>query len=82
MPMSILVVRSPLSGGILTFSVDRTEPDVNNLVLLENTNQPRDICVNADVGSFVGKRMEVRLSSFAANSGSVSIPPESESVCD
>ena len=82
MPLSILVIRSPLSGSLMTFTSDGVQTNLNAMVLLSNLNQVRDLCLNADGGTFVGRRLEVRLEAFATSQGAVSIPPESVSVCD
>lgn len=81
-PLSVLIIRSPLSGSVMTFTATGAAPNLNTLVMADNLAQTRDLCVNADAGSFVGKRMEVRISSYASNQGAVQIPSESESVCD
>lgn len=81
-PMSILILRSPLSGSLITFSMEGVQTNLNTLVSLANTNQVRDLCVNADIGTFVGKRLEVRMDAYATSQSAISIPPESESVCD
>ncbi|HET6746556.1 MAG TPA: hypothetical protein VFH06_00440 [Candidatus Saccharimonadales bacterium] len=80
--LSILIVRSPLSGSLFTFTTEGATTNPNAMVTVSNTSQPRDLCVNADIGSFVGRRMEVRIDAYATNQGGVLIPPESESVCD
>ena len=82
MPVSILIVRSPLSGSLVTFTAEGATTNPNSLVNIANTNQPRSLCMNADVGTFVGRRMEVRIDAGATNQSGVRIPPESESVCD
>lgn len=82
MPLSILIIRSPLSGSILTFSAEGMQTNIGLLVTTGNMIQKRDLCVNADVGSFVGKRMEVRIDAYATSQSAVQIPPESDSVCD
>lgn len=79
---SILILRSPLSGSILTFTAEGAPSNINSLVTIANTNEARDLCVNADVGTFVGRRMEVRIDANATNQGAVRIPTEGESVCD
>lgn len=81
-PLSILIVRSPLSGSLLTFTAEGVQTNLNSMVNLANTSAVRDLCVNADAGTFVGNRMEVRIDAKAANQGAVHIPPESESTCD
>jgi type II secretory pathway pseudopilin PulG len=80
--LSVLIIRSPLSGSLFTFTVDGATTNPSGMVATANTSQPRDLCVNADIGSFVGRRMEVRIDAYATNQGGVLIPPESESVCD
>lgn len=82
MPTSILIVRSPLSGSVMTFTASGIEPNLNALIALNNMNQVRDLCVNADTGSFVGSRMEVQIAAYAANQGAIQIPVESASICD
>lgn len=82
MPVSILIVRSPLSGSLLTFTAEGVTTNLNSLATVANTNTPRSLCMNADVGTFVGRRMEVRIDPNATNQSGVRIPPESESVCD
>ena len=82
MPVSILIVRSPLSGSLVTFTAEGVASNLNSLVDIANTNQPRSLCMNADIGTFVGRRMEVRIDANATNQSGVRVPPESESVCD
>ncbi len=82
MPLSVLIVRSPLSGSLFTFTADSLISNPGSMVVASNTNQPRDLCMNTDVGSFVGRRMEVRIDAYATNQGGIRIPPEGESVCD
>jgi len=82
MPVSVLIVRSPLSGSVFTFTVDGVKTNPNELITSANLTQTKDLCVNADVGSFVGRRLDVRISPFASGAGAIQIPPESTSVCD
>lgn len=82
MPMSILVIRSPLSGAVMTFSAEGVKTNLKEVISPTNLSQTRDLCVNADVGTFMGKRMEVRIAPYASSQGAIQIPPESESVCD
>jgi type II secretory pathway pseudopilin PulG len=81
MSVSILILRSPLSGSILTFTKEGVQSDVGAMVATDNMGQ-RNLCINADAGSFVGPRLAVRISAYATNQGSITIPPESENVCD
>jgi type II secretory pathway pseudopilin PulG len=82
MPLSMLIIRSPLNGSILTFTAQGVQTDPRALMTVENMRQQRDLCVDADIGSFVGRRMEVRIGAYASNQGAIEIPPESVSVCD
>lgn len=82
MPFSLLIVRSPLSGSILTFSAEGVQTNVNTLINAANMSQQHDLCLNADVGSFVGRRMEVQIAPYATSQSAVQIPVESGSVCD
>lgn len=82
MPLSILVIRSPLSGAMMTFVKDGVQTNIGSMVSEANMSQQHDLCVNADTGSFVGKRMEVRIEPFASSQSSIQIPTESSSVCD
>jgi type II secretory pathway pseudopilin PulG len=72
MPLAMLIMRSPLSGSVLTFI----------MITVGNMSQTQDICVNADAGAFVGGRMEVQVAAFAASQSAVQIPVESASVCN
>ncbi len=82
MPMSILIIRSPLSGATLTFTKEGVQTNPDSMIDAANLSVRRDLCVNADVGSFVGKRMEIRIEPFASSQSAIQVPTESESVCD
>jgi type II secretory pathway pseudopilin PulG len=81
MPLSILIIRSPLSGSVMTFTAEGVQTNIKSMVTLVNATTQRDLCVNADTGTFMGKRMEVRIEPRATNQGAIKIPTESESVC-
>lgn len=83
MPLSMLIIRSPISGATMTFTTEGAQTNIANIILASHSmDEPRDLCVNADAGSFVGKRLEVRIDAYATNQGAVQIPTESTSVCD
>jgi type II secretory pathway pseudopilin PulG len=82
MPFSILVIRSPLSGATLTFTKEGVQTNPGSMVDVANNSVQRDLCVNADAGSFVGERMEIRIEPFASSQSAIQVPPESDSVCD
>jgi type II secretory pathway pseudopilin PulG len=84
-PLSIMIIHSPLSGSILTFVGDgvATGPTaLNALAAAGINNKARDICVDAEPGSFVGKRQAIRINAFASTASAIEIPSESEGVCD
>lgn len=81
-PVSMLIIRSPLSGSVMTFTANGVQTNLISMVAIANTTQPRDLCVDADPGSFVGKRLEVQIGAYATNQGAIQIPPESTSICD
>jgi type II secretory pathway pseudopilin PulG len=82
MPLSILILRSPLSGAILTFVKDGIQTNLLSMVSDANMNTQHDLCVNADAGSFVGNRMEIRITPYATSQSAIQVPTESTSVCD
>jgi hypothetical protein len=82
MPFSVLIIRSPLSGSILTFSLPGVQTSPMSLVAEANMKTNQDLCVNADAGSFVGGRMEVRINAYASAQSAIQVPVESDSVCN
>lgn len=82
MPLSMLILRSPLSGSIMTYTSEGAVTDLKTMITVANSSATRNLCVNTAGGSFVGSRMAVQISSFATNQGAIQIPPESTSVCD
>lgn len=82
MPMSMLIIRSPLSGSIIGFTSQGTQISLSNLVTAANMSQTQDLCVNADPGSFVGKRLEVQIEPYPTSQSAIQIPTESTSICD
>lgn len=81
-PLSVLILRSPLSGGILTFTEDDDQSENLGAMVAAGNMEKRDLCVNAEAGTFQGSRMAVEISAFATNQGSIQIPLESSRVCD
>ncbi len=82
LPLSLLIIRSPLSGSIMTFTVDGVKTNLNELVDVNNLKVTKDLCVDAAVGSFVGKRAAVEISAYASSQGAIQIPSESSNICD
>jgi type II secretory pathway pseudopilin PulG len=82
MPFSLLIIRSPLSGSVMTFTSEGVQTDLKSLIVASNESQKRELCVNADAGSFVGRRLSVRIDAYATSQSAIQIPSESESICD
>lgn len=80
--LSILIVRSPLSGSVFTFTQDNVQSNLNAMLTEDNLKQVRHLCVNGDEGAFGARRLEVRIEAFAGSQSAVSIPPEGTSVCN
>lgn len=81
MSFSMLVLRSPLSGSIMTFAAGGIQtPEA--LLVTNNVSTQHNLCVDADLGAFAGERLAVRIGAYATNQAAISIPAESESVCD
>lgn len=80
MPFSMLILRSPLSGSIMTFAAEGVQPP-EALLSEDNVQTQHNLCVNANVGTFVGERLAVRIGAYATNQAAISIPPGSEDVC-
>ena len=74
--MSILIVRSPLSGAVLTFTTEATPQNVGDMIDARNMQQ-RDLCVDPSAGSLVGQRLAVRIAAFASNQSAIETPAAS-----
>lgn len=77
---SLLIVRSPLSGSLMTFSAEGAVTPTN-LVTPVNKSTTRYLCVNPSGVAF-SKRLAVEIPANAANQGDIQIPIETSSVCD
>lgn len=80
--LTVLIIRSPLSGSIMTFVAEGERVALTTLINGGILSTERNLCINAEVGSFVGKRQAVRISAYAASQSAIEIPSESESICD
>lgn len=80
---SVLIVRSPLSGTILTYISDGDH--TNDIQGMLNTGNmvEKDFCVDSDGAlSAFARRQAVRINAGAANQSAVEIPLESSNICD
>lgn len=82
MPITLLIVRSPLSGSVLTFTMDGVKTNPNALIDADNLKETKNLCVDSDIGTFVGRRAAVQIGAYASNQGAIQIPPESSNICD
>lgn len=80
-PTTILIIRSPLSGGMLTFAKDSTMTDLVDLIKTGQLAAPLPLCVSPGVGVAVPAQLGVRLSAFAASQSAVQVAPESDKLC-
>lgn len=82
MPITMLILRSPLSGSIMTYTSEGVVTEnIGSLVTPENSSTPRDLCVDSAGGAIGAGYMSVRISAFATNQGAIQIPEESTSIC-
>lgn len=81
-PLSILILRSPLSGSMLTFTSEGVQTDLGAMMSEGISNTNMDMCVNAPAGSFVGDRLAVRISAYATGQSSIEVPSEGDHICD
>lgn len=79
--LAMLIIRSPLSGSIMTFTAAEATTNVESLVTPANAAAQRDLCVVAENDTFLGHRMAVRVSAHATSQGAIEIPPEDDDVC-
>lgn len=80
--LSMLILRSPLSGSIMTYTRQGAVADIASIVAVENSNTARNLCINASSAAIGGNRMAVQISPNATSQGSIQIPPESTNICD
>lgn len=80
--LSIMIIRSPLSGTVMTFipTENQTDPNVIKAGNIVTTN--RDICIDADAGSFAGSRQAIRINAYASSANAIEIPSEGDKACD
>lgn len=79
---SILVVRSPLSGRVLTFmraGTAVTQP--STLLTVANTTTPLLMCLSSTASGF-GQKLGVQIDAAAAGQSAVELPLGNSGVCD
>ena len=84
---SLALIRSPVSGSIMTFKVSEANALVRNIDdpdrgLINNLlTRNFDVCVQNDAGGFMASPLAVRINAGASTGSAVEIPPELEGVC-
>lgn len=81
MTASILILRSPLSGSILTFVDDRGSLKPAELISSSNTAK-KDFCVDPDGLVGTSSLQSVSISANASSSSAVEVPLEKDNVCN
>src|SRR5690606_10673972 len=79
---SVLIVRSPLSGTILTYVQDGDRRSNIKGMISDGNMVKKEFCVDSGGLSGMRNRLAVRLKARATNQSAVEIPLESEKVCD
>lgn len=78
---SILIVRSPLSGSILTYVLDGDHRlNIRDMISDERMAQ-KDFCVDSGGMSGMSNSLAVRLNARASNQSAVEIPLETDGIC-
>jgi Tfp pilus assembly protein FimT len=82
MPFSMLILRSPLSGSIMTYTTEGVATDLLGMVNAANANKTVNLCLNTPTTAIAGGRMAVQIMPYATNQGSIQVPTEQMNVCD
>lgn len=80
--LSMLILRSPLSGSIMTYTHESINANLTAIVAVANSSTARNLCIDTTNGAINGKRIAVQISPYATSQGAIQIPPESTNVCD
>lgn len=80
-PTNILIVRSPLSGRILTFVSASTLNSPSALIAAGLTSTATPLCVKPADSAVGSTRLGVRIGAYAASQGAVQVAPESDKLC-
>lgn len=80
-PTNILVVRSPLSGRILTFVSLSTLSEPEALIHAGLATTPTSLCLEPADSAVGASRLGVRIGAYAASQGAIQVAPESDKLC-
>lgn len=79
---SIAIVRSPISGSILTYVLDG-DHSFDIVSMFDDANMAqKEFCVDSGGMSAMANRLAVRINSRAASQSAIEIPLESEGICE
>lgn len=81
-PMRILIVRSPLSGGILTFANMSATANPEVMINAGVSREAVPLCVAPSGLTIAGSVLGVRVSPFASSASAVQVAPEGDKLCD
>lgn len=85
---SLMIVRSPLSGTILTYVRDGDHHGSPQSIVSDGNMVQKDFCVDFGGSRAAGKRLAVRIAAKAANQSAIEIPLDTDAegnkieVCD
>jgi type II secretory pathway pseudopilin PulG len=82
MPVTMLIVRSPLSGSLMTYSTEGVTTDLLSIITAANASKTVNLCLNSSSISLTGNRMAVQVMPYATGQGSIQVPPEQDKLCD
>lgn len=80
-PSSILMVRSPLSGTIMTFTVAGDQSNNLDAMVSADNMKRTDLCVDSQGVVAFGSQRAVRINAGASGQSAVEVPMESDNVC-
>lgn len=80
-PLTMVIVRSPISSMMMSFASNTVQPDINTLVAGGVGYPAVNLCVQGSEGLFVGGIRAVRINTGATNASAIEIPSESERIC-
>jgi len=80
-PLTMVIIRSPISSMMMSFASNTVQPDINSLVAGGSGYPIINLCVQGSEGLFIGGVRAVRINTGATNASAIEIPSESEGVC-
>ena len=81
-PTRLLIIRSPLSGGIMTFTDMSATVAPGTMIANGVSKTALSLCVEPGGATVAGSVLGVRVSPFAAAASAVQVAPEGDNLCD